>query len=94
MRPNFIYILIFTFFVGLFSFHSARATHMKGGEITVRRVSSTALTYEFTLTIYCENNVAWQQQREVLFALEMGWALSGLLVLMAMAWAKTLVMGQ
>lgn len=67
MRPNFIYILIFTFFVGLFSFHSARATHMKGGEITVRRVSSTALTYEFTLTIYCENNVAWQQQREVLF---------------------------
>ncbi len=67
MRPNFIYILIFSFFVGFFSFHSARATHMKGGEITVRRISSTALTYEFTLTIYCENNVAWQQQREVLF---------------------------
>ncbi|WP_044173857.1 T9SS type B sorting domain-containing protein [Flectobacillus major] len=67
MRPNFIYILILGFFMSLFTFHSAKATHMKGGEITVRRISNTALTYEFTLTIYCEYNPAWQQQREVLF---------------------------
>ncbi|MDQ1085861.1 gliding motility-associated C-terminal domain-containing protein [Siphonobacter sp. SORGH_AS_1065] len=34
--------------------HSAWATHVRAGEITSRRISSTALTYELTLTIYCD----------------------------------------
>ena len=39
------YFLVF--FLGCFS---SRATHLKGGEITVKRVSDKTLTYEFTLT--------------------------------------------
>lgn len=39
---------------GLLATHSAWATHLRGGEITAKRVSETALTYEFTVTIYCD----------------------------------------
>ncbi len=46
------------------------ATHMRGGEISVKRISSTSFTYEFTLTIYCDLNTglrAWQDQQNVSF---------------------------
>ena len=43
------------------------ATHLKGGEITVKRISDKSLTYEFTLTTYTENNAANDQQEEVNF---------------------------
>jgi gliding motility-associated-like protein len=38
----------------LFLTPAARATHVRAGEITVRRTSSTALTYEVTLRLYCD----------------------------------------
>lgn len=34
--------------------HSAWATHVRAGEITSRRTSANSLTYELTLTIYCD----------------------------------------
>jgi gliding motility-associated-like protein len=45
---------------------------MRGGEITIKRISTTALTYEFTLTIYCDLNTglrAWTDQKTVKFCL-------------------------
>lgn len=33
---------------------AAWATHVRAGEITVRRISNTALTYEVTLKLYCD----------------------------------------
>jgi gliding motility-associated-like protein len=38
----------------LFLTPAAWATHVRAGEITVRRISETALTYEITLTLYCD----------------------------------------
>lgn len=67
MKSTYLYLLLGGFLLSLWAAPKALATHMKGGEITVRRISSTSLTYEFTLTIYCENNQAWLQQRDVLF---------------------------
>ncbi|OZI08960.1 hypothetical protein BWI93_06965 [Siphonobacter sp. BAB-5385] len=49
-------LLVFTI-CGLTS--TAWATHVRAGEITSRRISSTSLTYELTLTIYCD----WAQGR-------------------------------
>ena len=47
------------------------ATHMRGGEVSIKRISTTSLTYEFTLTIYCDNtaagNRAWADQKEAYF---------------------------
>ena len=47
------------------------ATHMRGGEVSIKRISTTSLTYEFTLTIYCDNtaagNRAWVDQKEAYF---------------------------
>jgi len=44
---------------------------MRGGEITIRRISTTSLTYEFTLTIYCDNTSAgvraWTDQVDASF---------------------------
>ena len=51
----------------LLGFFTAQATHLKGGEITVKRISDKTLTYEFTLTTYTENNRANQDQTEVNF---------------------------
>ncbi len=57
--------LYFLFLCG-FSF-VAQATHLKGGEITVKRVSDKTLTFEFTLTTYTENNRANVEQNAVNF---------------------------
>ena len=57
--------LYFLFLCGL-SF-VAQATHLKGGEITVKRVSDKTLTFEFTLTTYTENNRANVEQNVVNF---------------------------
>ncbi|MFM6915458.1 MAG: gliding motility-associated C-terminal domain-containing protein, partial [Aquirufa sp.] len=46
---------------------AAQATHLKGGEITVKRVSDKTLTFEFTLTTYTENNRANVEQNTVNF---------------------------
>ncbi|CAG5009413.1 hypothetical protein DYBT9275_04491 [Dyadobacter sp. CECT 9275] len=43
--------IVLLLFVLLASF-SAHATHIRAGEITAKRISSTALTYEITLTLY------------------------------------------
>lgn len=47
------------------------ATHLRGGEISIKRISATSLTYEFTCTIYCDNTAAgiraWTDQKDVAF---------------------------
>jgi gliding motility-associated-like protein len=58
---------IFLFFLIFFSGSHLLATHLKGGEISVKRISDKSLTYEFTLTTYTENNAANDQQEEVNF---------------------------
>lgn len=52
---------------GLFLNYSSFATHLKGGEITVKRVSDKTLTFEFTLTTYTEDNAANRDQTDVSF---------------------------
>jgi gliding motility-associated-like protein len=42
------------FLIGLFIFTNAYATHIRGGEITAKRISNNALTYEFTINLYCD----------------------------------------
>ncbi len=59
--------IILLLFLIFFSVGEAFATHLKGGEITVRRISDKTLTYEFTLTTYTENNRANQDQVDVNF---------------------------
>ncbi len=61
------YQLFFLLFFGLFISYSSFATHLKGGEITVKRVSDKTLTFEFTLTTYTEDNPANRDQVEVNF---------------------------
>ena len=60
------------FFLGCFASY---ATHLKGGEITVKRISDKTLTYEFTLTTYTENNRANQDQGDVNFCFGDGTAI-------------------
>lgn len=43
---------IFFVFALIASIHQAQATHVRAGEITARRISSTSLTYEITFTGY------------------------------------------
>lgn len=62
-----LYALLIGVLISFFVSQTVYATHMKGGEISVRRISQTALTYEFTLTIYCENNIAWRSQETAIF---------------------------
>lgn len=64
------YFLVF--FLGCFT---SQATHLKGGEITVKRISDKTLTYEFTLTTYTENNRANQDQGDVNFCFGDGTAI-------------------
>lgn len=42
-----------TFFI-LIASYAAQATHLRAGEITARRISETTLTYEITITLYCD----------------------------------------
>ncbi len=58
---------IFAFILMIISVAPLLATHLKGGEITVKRISDKSLTYEFTLTTYTENNPANDQQEDVNF---------------------------
>lgn len=53
--------------LGVFFAFNAYSTHLKGGEITVKRVSTRTLTFEFTLTTYTEDNAANRDQVEVNF---------------------------
>jgi gliding motility-associated-like protein len=56
--------------LSLFSTNQSYATHLRGGEISVKRISTTSLTYEFTLTIYCDlitGATAWRDEREAYF---------------------------
>jgi gliding motility-associated-like protein len=56
--------------LNIFSTNESYATHLRGGEISIKRISTTSLTYEFTLTIYCDLNGglrAWQDQKDVNF---------------------------
>ena len=50
MKP--ISTLLFSFLSILSIGFDAHATHLRAGEITARRISSTALTYEITVTTY------------------------------------------
>jgi len=59
-------IIIYFLLLSLVSY-SAIATHLKGGEISVKRISEKTLTFEFTLTTYTENNRANIEQNEVRF---------------------------
>lgn len=57
---------LFILFLCTLSF-TAHATHLKGGEITVKRISDKTLTFEFTLTTFTENNRANVEQNSVNF---------------------------
>ncbi|MFN8357506.1 MAG: gliding motility-associated C-terminal domain-containing protein [Spirosomataceae bacterium] len=45
---------LITALAGILTTVVAYATHLRGGEITAKRISETSLTYEFTVTIYCD----------------------------------------
>lgn len=71
MKLRLLYILVLGFFLSLYS-TKTYATHLRGGEISIKRISTTSLTYEFTLTIYCDNTsggglTAWSQQKTAKF---------------------------
>lgn len=71
MKLRLLYIFVLGFFLSLYSTKSY-ATHMRGGEISIKRISTTSLTYEFTLTIYCDNTGggglrAWTEQKTAKF---------------------------
>jgi gliding motility-associated-like protein len=68
MKKHILY-LIFTCLLSCFYGNQVYATHLKGGEITVRRISDKTLTFEFTLTTYTENNRANQDQNDVYFCM-------------------------
>ncbi len=51
----------------LFLNNNSFATHLKGGEITVKRKSANSKTFIFTLTTYTENNQANKVQESVNF---------------------------
>jgi len=51
MKAKYILFLLGTFLVLLLGME-ARATHVRAGEITTRRISESSLTYEITLTVY------------------------------------------
>lgn len=53
--------------IGFLCQFSTYATHLKGGEISVKRVSDKTLTFEFTLTTYTEDNAANRDQVDVSF---------------------------
>ena len=59
-------ISLYFLFLCTLSF-AAQATHLKGGEITVKRISDKTLTFEFTLTTFTENNRANVEQNAVNF---------------------------
>jgi gliding motility-associated-like protein len=70
MKSKLLYTLMLGICLSLFTTTNSFATHMRGGEITIKRISTTALTYEFTLTIYCDLNTglrAWTDQKTVKF---------------------------
>ncbi|MES2520487.1 MAG: gliding motility-associated C-terminal domain-containing protein [Bacteroidota bacterium] len=70
MKLRLLYILVLGFFLSLSTTTNSYATHLRGGEISIKRISTTSLTYEFTLTIYCDLNTglrAWTEQKTVKF---------------------------
>lgn len=70
--------LLFFLNLSLFSLLAATtayATHVRAGEITTRRISSTSLTYEITLTVYFDERggrTASEQQDDALFCFGVG----------------------
>ena len=46
--------ILFSFIVCLLAIYPARATHIRAGEITAKRISNTSLTYRVTLTTYTD----------------------------------------
>ena len=51
-----IFLLSILLIACLGQWETALATHIRGGEITAKRVSQGSLVYEFTLTIYTDAN--------------------------------------
>lgn len=66
LLKNFSAALLLSLLFCLVTFTS-QATHLKGGEITVKRISDKTLTFEFTLTTYTEDNPANRDQIDVNF---------------------------
>ena len=46
--------ILFSFIICLLAIYPARATHIRAGEITAKRISNTSLTYRVTLTTYTD----------------------------------------
>jgi gliding motility-associated-like protein len=70
MKLKLLYTLTLGICLNLFTTTNSFATHMRGGEISIKRISTTSLTYEFTCTIYCDLNTglrAWTDQKTVKF---------------------------
>jgi gliding motility-associated-like protein len=66
LLKNFSALLLF-FLLTCWVSYSSFGTHLKGGEITVKRISNKTLTFEFTLTTYTEDNPANRDQMDVNF---------------------------
>ncbi len=69
MKLKLLYTLVLGISLSLLTTNSF-ATHLRGGEISVKRISTTSLTYEFTCTIYCDligGIRAWNDQKDVSF---------------------------
>ncbi|MFM1912636.1 MAG: hypothetical protein RIR51_474 [Bacteroidota bacterium] len=62
---KYIHLFLTIFFLVLCQF--AFGSHLKGGEISIKRISKETLTYQFTLITYTENNRANDEQNEVNF---------------------------
>ncbi|TAG50831.1 MAG: gliding motility-associated C-terminal domain-containing protein, partial [Runella slithyformis] len=78
MRHLTTFLLLFT--LGLMSSTSLWATHIRAGEITARRISSTALTYEIVLTTYYDEiggQTASGGATQVMFCIKPFGALTG-----------------
>lgn len=65
-RSNKFYLFLLGFFFLMLP-QISFSSHLKGGEITVKRISEKSLTFEFTLITYTENNRANAEQNEVNF---------------------------
>jgi hypothetical protein len=78
MKKLLTFSLLFFFCLPVF------ATHLKGGEIQISPVQGKSFTYEFTVTLYCDNGNngirAWTDQKDVLICMGDGTSKSAIRV--------------
>jgi gliding motility-associated-like protein len=70
MKLKLLYVILLGVCLSLIFTNQSYSTHLRGGEISVKRISTTSLTYEFTLTIYGDlitGITAWRDEKEAYF---------------------------